>query len=104
MYMQCTFLVRKTCGSGAVYEPPTANRSDGVRHEHAYSRRSRSHARRCYDWPWKPDTHSNNGRVTGSVLSTHVHVLPGHRLAAADTKRKGTYVIWQNPKITYSVR
>ena len=96
MYINCTqnvwvrFSRRVSDGitqcRGAVYKHPTANRSDGVRHEHAYARRCRSHARRCYNCPWKADSHSNNGRVTGSVLSTHVHVLPRQRLEPQTTR------------------
>ena len=76
MYISCTQNVWLRCSL--------------VRHEHAYSRRCRSHARRCYDSPLMAESHSNNGRVIVSGLSTHVHVLPGQRLEAADNTRQQT--------------
>ncbi len=56
-----------------------------VRHEHAYSRRCRSHARRCYDCPCMADSNSDNGRLPGRVLSSRVHVLRGTSIQIAIT-------------------
>ena len=56
-----------------------------VRHEHAYSRSSRSHARRCYDCPCIADSHSDNGRLPGRVLSSRIRVLRGTSIQIAIT-------------------